>query len=173
MFIYSIGIDIGPRFLASLRDNGLKLNLLAFLIVFLGVSCAIGIKFAFNLDASTIAGLFTGGVTNTPGLGAAQAIITEQFSDGKALAEKAGMAYAIAYPFGIIGIILAMTLIRKVFVVKVDEEVQDYKKSQKSESGTETIQVKVTNPNAIGKPLTNIKKGMKFNFVLSRIFKNG
>ncbi len=173
LFIYSIGIDIGPRFLASLRDNGLKLNFLAFLIVFLGVVCAIVIKYAFDLDAPTIAGLFTGGVTNTPGLGAAQSIITEQFADGKGLAEKSGMAYAIAYPFGIIGIILAMMLIRKVFGIKVDDEVKDYKKSQKSDSGTETIQVKVTNPNAIGKPLTAIKKGMKFNFVLSRIFKDG
>ncbi len=173
LFVYSIGIDIGPRFLESLRNNGLKLNSLALLIVFLGVTCAIIIKYAFDLDASIIAGLFTGGVTNTPGLGAAQSIITEQFSNGRELAEKAGMAYAIAYPFGIIGIIMAMMLIKKIFGVKVDKEIENYKKSQDAESSTETIQIKVTNPNAIGVALSTIKKGLKFNLVISRIFRNG
>ncbi len=172
LFIYSIGIEIGPRFIESLRNNGLKLNSLAFLVVILGVFCAIGIKYAFDLDAPTIAGLFTGGVTNTPALGAVQSVITEQFSDGKTLAEKSGMAYAIAYPFGIIGIIMAMMLIQRIFRIKVDDEKKSYKESQKSASGTETIQVKITNPNAIGVSLSTIKRRLDFNLVVSRIFRN-
>ncbi len=170
LFVYSIGIEIGPRFLASLRSNGLKLNALAFMIVFLGLLTAIAIKFLFDLDTATIAGLFTGAVTNTPGLGAAQSLITEQFADGTALAEKAGMAYAIAYPFGILGIILTMVVVKKVFRIKVEKEIEDYREEQKSGAAdVQTVQAKVTNPNIFGHTLADVRSNMHVDFVISRL----
>ncbi len=173
LFVYSIGIEIGPRFLTSLKNNGLRLNGIAFMIVSLGLLCAIAVKFAFGLDAATVAGLFTGAVTNTPGLGAAQSIINEQFADGQALSEKAGMAYAIAYPFGILGIILAMVVIRKIFSIKVDAEVEDYRKIQKSTSSDiQTIRAKITNPNAFGVSLASFMQNLNVNFVISRLLRN-
>ncbi len=173
LFVYSIGIEIGPRFLASLRSNGLRLNALAFIIVFLGLLTSIAIKFLFNLDTATIAGLFTGAVTNTPGLGAAQSLISEQFADGTALAEKAGMAYAIAYPFGILGIILTMIVVRKIFRIQTEKEIEKYKEEQKSGTNdVQTIQAKVTNPNIFNQTLATIRSNMHVDFVISRLQRN-
>lgn len=172
LFVYAVGIDIGPRFLSSLRNNGLKLNSLAFLIVVLGLLCSVGVKVIFNLDAATIAGLFTGAVTNTPGLGAAQLLITDQFANGAELADKAAMAYAIAYPFGIIGVILVMILIKSIFKIKIDKEVQSYKDEQKADTGDiQTVQVRVTNPNIFGQTIQELAKNLKVEFVMSRIIK--
>lgn len=173
LFVYSIGIEIGPRFLSSLRNNGLRLNSLAFIIVSLGLLCAIIIKFTFKLDAATIAGLFTGAVTNTPGLGAAQSLINDQFTDGNQLSEKAGMAYAIAYPFGILGIILSMILIKQIFKIKTNKEVEKYKQEQTFVSGNvQTIRAKVTNPNIFDETLSSLTSNLHIDFVISRLFRN-
>lgn len=173
LFVYSIGIQIGPRFLSSLRHNGLKLNALAAMIVFLGLCCAIAVKIIFNLDTATIAGLFTGAVTNTPGLGAAQSLITDQLANGDMLSEKAGMAYAIAYPFGIIGIILTMMLIKQFFGIKVEKEVEKYKNEQTSVSGNvQTIRAKITNPNIFGESIASLTSNLHIDFVISRLFRN-
>lgn len=173
LFVYSIGIEIGPRFLSSLRHNGLKLNALAGMIVLLGLFCAIAVKYIFKLDTATIAGLFTGAVTNTPGLGAAQSLITDQFTNGEELSEKAGMAYAIAYPFGIIGIILTMMLIKQFFGIKVEKEVEKYKNEQTSVSGNiQTIRAKITNPNIFGESIAALTSNLHIDFVISRLFRN-
>ncbi len=174
LFVYSIGIEIGPRFLSSLKSNGLKLNALAMLIVTLGLLCSIAIKYLFNLDTATVAGLFTGAVTNTPGLGAAQSLISEQFANGAELSEKAGMAYAIAYPFGILGIILTMIVVKQLFRIKTDKEIENYKKEQKAASNeVQTIQAKVTNPNIFGQTLATIRSNMHVDFVISRLQRDG
>lgn len=173
LFVYSIGIEIGPRFVSSLRDNGLKLNLLASLIVVLGLVCAFAVKYAFNLDTEVIAGLFSGAVTNTPSLGAVQSLITDQFANGEKLSEVSGMAYAVAYPFGILGIILAMALIRLFFHIKVNKEVDNYKQQQASSSGNiQTIQVEVSNPNLFGETLATLAASIHKDFLVSRIFRN-
>lgn len=174
LFVYSIGIEIGPRFLSSLRDNGMKLNLLAAMIVILGLACAFAVKFIFDLDTEVIAGLFSGAVTNTPSLGAVQSLITDQFPNGEQLSEVSGMAYAVAYPFGIIGIILAMSLIRLFFKIKVTKEVAAYKEEQASSSGNvQTIRAEVSNPNLFGQTLASLAASIHKDFVVSRIFRSG
>ena len=92
LFVYSIGISIGPKFFSSFRKNGLKLNMLTAMIVVFGFLTAFAIKHIFNLDTAVITGVFCGAVTNTPSLGAAQQLITEQFVNGSSLAEITGMA---------------------------------------------------------------------------------
>ncbi len=173
LFVYSIGIEIGPRFLSSLRNNGLQLNVFAAAIVALGLGCAFGIKYAFNLDLQVVAGLFSGAVTNTPSLGAGQSLLTE-ITGSEAAAQTAGMAYAIAYPFGIMGIILAMALIRIVFKIKVNKEVDEIKAESESTTGhIETVMATLTNPNLFGHTLSQLTKSIKGEFVVSRIIRNG
>lgn len=173
LFVYSIGMEIGPRFIPSLRQNGLKLNLLASGIVFLGLLIAILIKIIFNLDTHIIAGIFTGSVTNTPALGAAQSLISE-LQPGKNYAEVSGMAYALAYPFGIIGIILAMYIIRLIFKINIKDEIANHKKETEASSGkVSTVRIKVSNPNLFGKSLKFMKLALDKEFVFSRIYRNG
>jgi len=175
LFIYSIGIEIGPKFIPSLKQNGLKLNLLAAGVVLLGFLTAIVVKFVFNLDVNIIAGLLSGAVTNTPSLGAVQSLITEQGgASGAQLAEASGMAYAVAYPFGIMGIILVMFLVKLFFNIKTEDEVKKYKSEIKSISGNvKTVNVEVTNPNLFGKTLLFTKTALDTEFVFSRIFRDG
>ncbi len=174
LFVYSIGIEIGPRFLASLRDNGMRLNMLAALIVFLGFVCAFGIKFAFDLDIEVVAGLFSGAVTNTPSLGAVQALLTDLHNGSPDAAQTAGMGYAIAYPFGIMGIILAMALIRIFFKIKVNTEVDNFRAELAASTGNvQTIRAELTNPNLFGKTLSNLTSSIHKEFVVSRILRDG
>ncbi len=174
LFVYTIGIEIGPRFLSSLRNNGMRLNILAATIVLLGLLTAIFVKYAFDLNIEVVAGLFSGAVTNTPSLGAVQALITEQFENGAKLSEITGMAYAVAYPFGIIGILLAMFTVKSIFRIKVSDETEKYKKEQSKTSGNvDTIRVKVTNPNLFGKTLASLTESLHKELVLSRILRNG
>jgi putative transport protein len=174
LFVYSIGISIGPRFISSFRKNGFKLNLLAASIVVLGFVIAIAIKYMFNLETSVITGIFCGAVTNTPSLGAAQQLISEQLNNGGALSELTGMAYAVAYPFGIIGIILVMFIIRVFFNIKVKKEVESYNQEVESASGkAETINLTVQNPNLFGKTLKFLRTTLDKEFVFSRISRDG
>ncbi len=174
LFVYSIGIEIGPRFLASLRDNGMRLNLLAALIVFLGFLCAFGIKFAFDLKIEVVAGLFCGAVTNTPSLGAVQALLTDLHNGAPEAAQTSGMGYAIAYPFGIMGIILAMALIRVIFKIKVNTEIDDFKAEAAAATGNvQTIRAELTNPNLFGKTLAELTSNIHNEFVVSRILRDG
>ncbi len=169
LFVYTIGIEIGPRFLPSLRDNGLKLNLLASGVVFLGVLVAFLVKTVFNLNIEVVAGLMCGAVTNTPSLGAVQSLIKESFANGGELSQVSGMAYAIAYPFGIIGIILAMSLVRLVFRISVAQEEEDFTQNIDGGEKAKRIDVDITNPNLYGKTIEFIKDSLGDEFVLSRI----
>ncbi len=174
LFVYSVGIEIGPRFLSSFRDNGLKLNLLAAGIIVLGFLIAIGIKIGFNIEMPIATGLLTGSVTNTPSLGAAQSLITEQMADGASLAEKTGMAYAIAYPFGIIGIILAMYTVKFIFKINIDTEIENHKKEIEGKTKKAiAVNILISNPNIKGKNIAFIKKSLENSLVFSRISRNG
>lgn len=172
LFVYSIGIEIGPRFLSSFKHNGLQLNSLAASIVLLGFGTAVLVKFLFNLPIEVVAGLLSGGVTNTPSLGAVQSLISEQFSNGDSLAQTSGMAYAVAYPFGIIGILLSMMLVRVFFKIKVNKEVENYKTASAAKSGkVMTVEVEVSNPNILGKNFGFVKQMIDKEFVLSRVWR--
>ncbi len=172
LFVYSIGLEVGPRFIPSLRNNGLKMNLLAAGIVVLGVITSAVLKFAFDIPTPVIVGVLCGAVTNTPSLGAAQQVITEQMAD-PALAQLAGMGYAVAYPFGIIGIILTMLLLRPFFKISVKGETEKYQSEVAGVSGKlEAINLKVINPALIGKNIAFMRETLKGEFVLSRLWRN-
>lgn len=115
LFVYTIGLQVGPGFFTSLRKEGLPLNLLAAAIVLLGAGCAVGLAFLFKIDLAAAVGLFAGATTNTPSLGAAQQALAGLASVSAARAELPALGYAVAYPFGILGIIGSMVFFRAIF----------------------------------------------------------
>nr|Q0I5K7.1 RecName: Full=Putative transport protein HS_1470 [Histophilus somni 129PT] len=168
LFVYTIGIQVGPGFFASLLSAGLKLNGLATLIVVLGAVSVFVLYKVVNVDLDIILGIYSGAVTNTPSLGAGQQILTELGIENAN--STMGMAYAMAYPFGICGILLSMWLIRLFFKIKVEEEEKQFQKAsgQDKESLT-TVNVKVTNPNLSGLRLIDIPGFDNKDVVCSRL----
>lgn len=147
LFVYTIGIQVGPAFFSSLRHSGLKLNGFAFLIVLLSGLLVIILHKLFDIPLPAILGVFSGAVTNTPSLGAGQQILAELGADTTVM----GMGYAIAYPFGIVGILLSMWLIRIVFKISIDREAEEYESQTNSGKATlSTLNVRITNPNLNG-----------------------
>lgn len=172
LFIYSIGLEVGPRFLSSLKNNGLKFNFLAMGIVVLGFLIAVVFKIVFNIPTPVITGIMCGAVTNTPGLGAAQQVIQEQFSN-PGLSELTGMAYAVAYPFGIIGIIITMLIVRVFFKISIKKETEDFTSKVSGISGKpEAVNLEVANQALEGKSFAFLKETVSGEFVLSRIFRD-
>ncbi|TCP96904.1 putative transport protein [Cricetibacter osteomyelitidis] len=168
LFVYTIGIQVGPGFFASLRQSGLKLNGLAVLIVLLGGLVVIAMNQFGGIPLDVILGIYSGAVTNTPSLGAGQQILAELGMTNTT--GTMGMAYAMAYPFGICGILLTMWIIRLAFKVNVDKEAYRFARS----SGTEremlaTMNIKVTNPNIDGLMLKQIPSFARHGIVCSRL----
>lgn len=162
LFVYSIGIQVGPSFISSLRDGGIKLNMLAVLIIFLGCTICYGIHLITEEPLSTMVGVLSGAVTNTPGLGAAQSVVS-----GKEAATMAS-AYAVAYPLGVVGIILSMLVVRWLFRIKIDREAS--KATRSNEPRTVKIDVRVTNHAIFGKTIEDIGRMTRSHFVVARIF---
>ena len=173
LFVYSIGLNMGPRFFSSFKKDGLPLNLLAIGIVVGGFGIAALIYLLTDLSPAVIIGILCGAVTNTPSLGAAQQILTEQSVEA-AIVSETGMAYAIAYPFGILGIIITMLLIRLIFKIKIDTEVKNYTDSLKnSETKLHSVEITVVNPGLFGKTVDEINHLMDRELAISRILRNG
>ncbi|MDD0824473.1 putative transporter [Mannheimia sp. AT1] len=155
LFVYSIGIQVGPGFFSSLKHSGLKLNGFAVLIVLLSGLLVVVIHKVFDVPLPVILGIFSGAVTNTPSLGAGQQVLSELGSANAT--EIMGMSYAIAYPFGIIGILLAMWLIRILLKINIDKEAKVFNQEQKQgKDQLNTLNVRITNPNINGLTLNKL-----------------
>lgn len=171
LFVYTIGIQVGPGFFASLRQSGLKLNAFAVMIVGISGILAILLHKIFDVPLPVILGIFSGAVTNTPSLGAGQQILTEL--GGESITAVMGMGYAIAYPFGIIGILLAMWLIRIIFKINVDKEADEFNSATNNKKdGLSTMNVRITNPNLNGLMLQEFPDFELHEVVYSRIKRN-
>ncbi|MCT8720840.1 putative transporter [Glaesserella parasuis] len=171
LFVYTIGIQVGPGFFASLRQSGLKLNAFAVMIVGISGILVILLHKIFDVPLPVILGIFSGAVTNTPSLGAGQQILTEL--GGESITAVMGMGYAIAYPFGIIGILLAMWLIRIIFKINVDKEADEFDSATNNKKdGLSTLNVRITNPNLNGLMLQEFPDFELHEVVYSRIKRN-
>ncbi len=147
LFVYTIGIQVGPGFFASLRVSGLKLNLFAILFVVLGGLVTAILHKLFNIPLPVVLGIFSGAVTNTPALGAGQQILRDLGLPFDVV-DQMGMSYAMAYPFGICGILLTMWLVRLFFRINVEKEAQQFDESSgNGHAHLHTINVRVENPN--------------------------
>jgi putative transport protein len=186
LFVYSIGIEVGPRFFTAFKDEGLKLNALACSIILIGLGIAFGIKMFLGngISSSEITGIMCGAVTNTPGLGAAQQALTDVSHNAADPAMRAaaadavnkgtaGMAYAVAYPFGVLGLIAAILLIRFIFRVKIDEEVDKYNKEMGAaySNKLESVEITVTNQNLFGSKVSFVKKFVDKELAISRVLR--
>ncbi|AFJ45149.1 putative transporter [Shimwellia blattae] len=147
LFVYTIGIQVGPGFFSSLRVSGLRLNLFAILIVVLGGLVTALLHKLFNIPLPVALGIFSGAVTNTPALGAGQQILTD-LGTAASDVNQMGMSYAMAYPFGICGILLSMWGLRLALRINVDQEARAFDtENAVSQATLQTVNIRVENPN--------------------------
>jgi putative transport protein len=172
LFVFSIGLQVGPGFFSSFKRGGLTLNLLALCVVFLGGLTVVIIHFVTGMPMPMLVGVMSGAVTNTPGLGAAQQTLV-QVSGGSEV-PSIGLGYAVAYPFGVLGIILTMMLMRKLLKINVNEELTLYNKVQYPEEQLPVrVSIQVTNRKVIGETIREITPVINHSFVISRILHKG
>ncbi|MGI2029089.1 putative transporter [Endozoicomonas acroporae] len=156
LFVYTIGIQVGPGFFSSLKSSGLKLNAFAAGLVLLGGVVATVLHLMFDVPLPVVLGVYSGAVTNTPSLAAGTGILAELGTPESMLALP-GSAYAVAYPFGICGILLSMWFIRRLFKIDVNEEAEAFEKvSGTGKESLYTINVAIQNPNIDGLALQDV-----------------
>ncbi len=173
IFVYTLGLQIGPGFFGSLRARGLMLNGFAAAIVLLGSVVAVVLIRSDALDLAAGVGLLSGATTNTPSLAAAQQAL-KQVGAAEGAAAVQGLAYAVAYPFGIVGIILTMVIVRRLFRVDVKAEVAAAEEAHapvRPKPATRNFEVR--NPNLVGRPLGKVPGLAGSGVVVSRFSRNG
>ena len=176
LFIFSIGLQVGPGFFSSFKRGGLVLNGLAVLIIVLNIVVALAIYFGFgNISISNLVGVLSGAVTNTPGLGAAQQTLTEAAGATPETAEAIkgmAMGYAAAYPLGVLGIILSMILVKAIFRINLETEQQRLNdENEQSQLVPHVITLKVTNELIFNRTIKELHNVIDRNFVISRMKK--
>lgn len=170
VFVFAVGMQVGPSFFASLRKGGLKLNGFATLSVAIAVGLTVLLSKVTGVSLNTMTGILCGAVTNTPGLGAAQ----EALADATGHADPSlAMGYAVAYPLGVIGIILSMILLRVIFRINIDKENTRIENARKDDpSASSVISVRVSNPALDGKKVVELRDMCSNKFLISRIMHN-
>ena len=171
LFVYTIGLQVGPGFFSAFKKEGIKLNLLAVISIATCVATVIAIHYLTNTDMSTLVGIMSGAITNTPGLGAANAALAEKFGED---APSLTTMYAVAYPFGVFGIIIVMLGLRGIFKVNIEAEKRlNSLRHSKDQVVINRFAIKVSNPSLFGKKLSVIKKTLDFDFTISRMCRKG
>jgi len=165
LFIYALGVQVGPGFFASFKQGGIKLNLLSLLVLVIGTVMALAIHWTSGISLGDIMGLLSGAVTNTPMLGAAQQAYLQANPEDLAGANNMAMACAVGYPFGLIGMILCVIVMRRVMGKKVKPQ-QDA-----SSDNTFVAEYEVSNPAVFGRTIKDIRQDANCHFVISRVWK--
>ncbi len=174
LFVYAIGLQVGPSFVSSFFKYGLKLNSMAAGIVLLGALIAVGISVIGNIPMPVAVGLFSGATTNTPSLAAAQQVLGSLPNMSSETLKMPGLGYAVAYPFGIIGIILSMLLAKRVFRVNVQQEAEDFALHQQQLAQIPVWEdLVVENPNLNGLTIKQIPFFEGMGVVITRILHKG
>ncbi|MBO4942962.1 MAG: putative transporter [Muribaculaceae bacterium] len=170
LFIFSIGLQVGPGFFSSFKKGGMRLNFLAVLVIALNVAIVLGVYFLGNIhDISALVGVMSGAVTNTPGLAAAQQAVS-QMTGGAEQANIMASGYAAAYPLGVVGIILSMFIIKWIFHIHIDDEIKQIETEQEdSHLKPFFMTVELVNKLVNGKTMLELHDIVQTNFVVSRI----
>ena len=171
LFVYSVGMQVGPGFFSSFKEGGVTLNMLATGIVLLGVIIALVLHFITGIPIPTMVGILSGAVTNTPGLGAAQ----QAYSDMYGVSDNSiPLGYAVAYPLGVVGIILSIIVIRYIFRISFQKENEQLEKAETSHSNEAIpISLVVKNPAIFNKTVAEISALLEHtDFVISRIWRD-
>ena len=168
LFVYSIGLQVGPSFFSSFGKGGIKLNMLALSIVLLGCVTAYVISLLSGVDIATMTGVLFGAVTNTPGLGAAQ----QAFADitGNANPNIAS-GYAMAYPLGVVGIITVILAMRWFFRIKLDKEEARVAAESEVQKEVQYMDILLTNPQVEGAHIRDLSQLVHMNLIVSRLLR--
>ena len=170
LFVYSIGLQVGPGFFSSFKKGGLSLNMLILITIILSITVTLVIHFTSGVPITALAGILSGAVTNTPGLGAAQ----QAFFGMKGVeAPDIALGYAIAYPMGVIGIILSFIILRYILRIKPSEEeiAAERGLGQLEQLTVRSINLEVTNERINNTTVKEVKKIVGRHFVISRILR--
>ena len=166
IFIYALGVQVGPGFFSSFKQGGVKFNMLSLLLMVIGTVMALVIHWTSGISLGDIMGLLSGAVTNTPMLGAAQQALLQTDPENIQGANNMAMACAVGYPFGLIGMILCVIFLRATIGKKSG------KQHDASSDNTFIAEYQVSNPAIYGKTIMDIRKNADCHFVISRIWKD-
>ncbi len=162
LFVYELGLKVGPGFFSSFRTGGIKLNMLGLGLVLAGTAVAIALSYLMAIPMTDMVGILSGATTNTPSLGAAQQAISQLGLS----TEGAALSCAVTYPLGVVGVILAFVVVRKFVARKSDYE----ERHQDDSDHTYVAEFRVTNPGIYGRSLREISTFGSVHFVVSRIW---
>lgn len=165
IFVYALGLQVGPGFFGLFRKGGIKLNTLALGVVFLGTMMAIGFHLTCGVSLPDMVGILCGATTNTPALGAAQQTLVQMGIP----ANGAALSCAVAYPFGVVGVILAILVMRRLFVGETNLAEEGSKKSKP----VYIAEFQVNNPGVYGKTVREVANLSVKHFVISRLWRDG
>ncbi len=165
LFVYALGLQVGPGFFSSFRKGGVELNMLAVGVVLLGTLITVGSSYLTRVSLPDMVGILCGATTNTPALGAAQQTLKQMGLESTTPA----LSCAVAYPFGVVGVIFGILVIRKCLVRSKDLA----EKKEKDENQTYVVAFQVHNPGIFNKSIKEIAHISHTRFVISRLWRNG
>jgi AspT/YidE/YbjL antiporter-like protein len=166
IFIYSLGVQVGPGFFSAFKKGGIKLNALSLLLVLIGTGMTVCLHWLSGIPMPEMMGLFSGAATNTPMLGAAQQAFLQMYPENIDSANNMAIACAVGYPFGLIGVILCVVILKKTSGSGKEE-----KHVNPAGDNTFITEYLISNPDIIGKTIQEIRKNADIQFVISRIWK--
>lgn len=176
LFVFAIGLQVGPGFFRSFKSGGVTLNLLAMLLVLLAVGVTVAIKAITGEDLKIMTGVMSAAVTNTPGLGAAQQTLNDAIASGATDASvdsaKLGSAYAVAYPLGVLAVIFLLIMSKAFFKVDLQKEQDAYQAMTGGKESARRMHCEVANPALYGKSVKELKESRKDSFVISRMMRH-
>jgi len=180
LFVFSIGLQVGPGFFQSFRKGGVTMNLLATGMILLAVLVTVSIHWITGESLTTLVGVMSGAVTNTPGLGAAQQTLAdamvaggEPASAAEAASSGLASAYAVAYPLGVLGVIFIVILLKGIFKVDLQKEQTALEQEEKPTDSARRMHCEVENPAVFGKTLAEVTCGVSDKFLVSRLMRGG
>ncbi len=165
IFVYALGLQVGPGFFSSMRSEGTRLLSPAIALIIVGTLAAAGLSYAFGIRMSDMSGILCGATTNTPALGAAQQVLKQMGMDDSG----AALSCAVTYPLGVVGVILAIAFMRKLFVRPSDLPGPD----AEHRKNVFIASYHITNPALFGKSVHDIALQSHHHFVISRVWRNG
>lgn len=167
IFVYTLGLQVGPGFFSSLKKGGVELNMMGLAVIVIGILCTLIFHWTSGISIPTMVGLLSGAVTNTPALGAAQqALIQMRPGETEAVTDMA-LACAVTYPLGVVGVILAIIVLRAMFAKKMENS------HKEQDSTTFVAEFQVLNPSIYNKSIQEVMRLTEKHFVISRVWHEG
>lgn len=168
LFVYALGLQVGPGFFSSLKKGGVAMNMMGLGVILLGLIMTVSLHWVTGVSLSNMVGLLCGAVTNTPALGAAQqALLQIDLANTKGVTDMA-LACAVAYPLGVVGVILAIIILRALFADKKQKDLKEQR-----DTTTYVAEFHVSNPAIYEKSIKDVMKLTDKHFVISRVWRNG